>query len=125
MNITGFDHFVLTVASIQKTCAFYENVLGMGVETFGEGRFALTFSGHKINLHQVGAEFKPNAACAEPGSGDFCIIVDDVVAARQHAEAAGAEIFEGPVPRTGARGPITSIYLRDPDGNLIELAQYD
>lgn len=125
MNIAGIDHFVLTVSSIEETCTFYEKVLGVAVETFGEGRVALRVGKHKINLHQAGAEFKPNAAVAVQGSGDFCLIVDDVETAKARVMAAGADVFQGPVPRTGANGPITSIYLRDPDGNLVELAEYD
>jgi catechol 2,3-dioxygenase-like lactoylglutathione lyase family enzyme len=125
MNIAGFDHFVLTVASIDASCGFYERVLGMKVKRFGEGRVALVFGSHKINLHETGREFKPNAAHAVAGSGDFCLLVEDVAAAKAHVEACGVEVFEGPVARTGARGPITSIYLRDMDGNLIELARYD
>ena len=125
MKISGFDHFVLTVASIDKTVAFYERVLGMQAETFGEGRMALKFADQKVNLHEAGRPFSPHANDPAPGSGDFCLIVDDVAAAKTHIQACGVVVSQGPVARTGAQGPITSIYLRDPDGNLIELAQYD
>lgn len=124
MQITRIDHFVLTVASIPETCAFYE-VLGMTVETFGAGRKALRFGAQKINLHEVGREFEPKALRPTPGSGDFCLItetpLEDVIA---HLTAHGLQIEEGPVDRTGATGPITSVYLRDPDNNLVEIANY-
>lgn len=124
MRITGLDHLVLTVASIERTCAFYERVLGMEREIFAGGRSALTFARQKINLHEAGCEFDPRARHAVPGSADLCFIVDDVAAAQARLEAEAVEVIEGPVPRTGANGPILSIYCRDPDGNLIELSQY-
>lgn len=124
MKITGLDHLVLTVASVERTCAYYERVFGMARETFAGGRSALTFGTQKINLHEAGREFDPRARHPAPGSADLCFIVDDVAAARARLEAEGVELIEGPVPRTGANGPILSIYCRDPDGNLIELAQY-
>ncbi|MBP2291510.1 VOC family protein [Azospirillum rugosum] len=121
--ITRIDHFVLTVASIDRTCDFYQRVLGMGVVTFGAGRKALTFGGQKINLHEVGKEFEPKARRPTAGSGDFCLItetpLEEVVA---HITAQGVAIEEGPVPRTGATGPIRSVYVRDPDGNLVEVS---
>jgi len=122
--IRSIDHFVLTVASIEATCAFYARALGFGVEVFGpEKRTALTFGRQKINLHEVGREFSPRARVATAGSGDFCLLTDtpvDQVAA--HLEAEGIEIELGPVPKTGAQGPLTSIYFRDPDGNLVEVS---
>ena len=127
MEIDRIDHFVLTVASIEATCAFYAEICGMEVVTFGEGRKALTFGRQKINLHQAGAEFEPKAKVAMPGSADFCLIsarpLDEVIA---RIEASPWFIEEGPVPKTGAEGPIQSVYLRDPDGNLVEIsvAQY-
>ncbi len=124
LKIQGFDHFVLTVASIERTAEFYERVLGMEKVVFAEGRVGLVFGPNKINLHEAGSEFKPHADRPLPGSGDFCLIVDEVETAKRHVEAQGVEVFQGPVPRSGARGPITSIYIRDPDGNLIELAEY-
>ncbi len=124
MRITGLDHLVLTVASIERTCAFYEQVFGMTREIFAEGRSALVFGNQKINLHEAGNEFDPKARHPAPGSADLCFIVVDAAAAQSRLEAEGVEVIEGPVPRTGANGPILSIYCRDPDGNLIELAQY-
>jgi catechol 2,3-dioxygenase-like lactoylglutathione lyase family enzyme len=91
--------------------------------TFGTARTALQFGGQKINLHQLGYEFEPKAQTPTPGSADLCLItatpLSDVIA---HLAACGVVVEEGPVPRTGARGPLESVYIRDPDGNLIELA---
>jgi len=123
MKIDGLDHLVLTVADIGKTCEFYGHVLGMEVVTFGADRKALAFGAQKINLHQRGKEFAPKAAFPTPGSADLCFLTDvpleDVAA---HIRSCGIAIEEGPVRRTGATGPILSIYARDPDGNLIEIA---
>ena len=123
VRIDHLDHLVLTVASIEESCDFYARVLGMGVETFGEGRKALTFGNQKINLHRAGREFEPKAERPTPGSADLCFIsttpLDDVIA---HLQAEGVAIEEGPVPRTGATGPILSVYFRDPDQNLIEIS---
>jgi len=125
MNITHIDHLVLTVKNIDKTCTFYTQVLGMDIVTFGEGRAALSFGQQKINLHEVGKEFEPKAAKATSGSADLCLITDfplsDVV---NHFSKLGVLIEEGPVKRTGAIGSITSLYIRDPDGNLIEVSNY-
>ena len=93
--------------------------------TFGMGRKALAFGQQKINLHQAGAEFDPKARNPAPGSADFCLITERPLAEIiRRLEAEGVKVEEGPVPRTGAAGPITSIYFRDPDGNLIEVARY-
>lgn len=124
MRIQGLDHIVLTVADIEAACAFYEEVLGMNRETFANGRTALRFGDQKFNLHQAGAEFEPKAAMPRAGSADFCLIVDDVAAAEARLQEKEIEIVEGPVPKTGAAGALTSIYCRDPDGNLVELAEY-
>ena len=125
MQIDRIDHVVLTVADIEATVAFYTHVLGMTRVTFGGGRTALAFGAHKINLHQAGFEFEPKAARPTPGSADLCFVVDDDLAqVIAHLKAHGVLIEEGPIPRTGATGPIRSIYLRDPDGNLIELSNY-
>jgi len=124
MTIKGIDHLVLTVASLDSTCEFYERVLGMRREIFGSGRCALKFGTQKINLHEAGKEFDPKARHATPGSGDLCFIIDDVAAAQARLEAEGVEVIEGPAERTGAMGAMLSIYCRDPDGNLIELSQY-
>ncbi|MBX3526727.1 MAG: VOC family protein [Rhodoblastus sp.] len=125
IEIGRLDHLVLTVADIGRTCDFYRDVLGMSVETFGAGRTALKFGAQKFNLHQAGREFEPKAARPTPGSADLCLIattpLDSVVA---HLDAKGVAIEEGPVSRTGATGPITSVYFRDPDQNLIEVSNY-
>lgn len=125
MKIDRLDHLVLTVRDIDATCDFYSRVLGMQVVTFGEGRKALTFGQQKINLHQEGREFEPKAARPTPGSADLCFITSEPLQAIiEHVRASGVEIVEGPVRRTGAVGPIESVYLRDPDGNLIEISNY-
>lgn len=129
MNISHLDHLVLTVAHIDTTVDFYQRVLGMKKETFGEGRVALTFGNErgqqKINLHQAGNEFEPKAQHPTPGSADLSLITaTPLPAAMQHVRDCGIEIIEGPVARTGAAGPITSFYFRDPDGNLIEVSNY-
>jgi len=127
MRIDHLDHLVLTVADPEVTVDFYTRVLGMRAVTFGEGRKALSFGNQKINLHQAGREFEPKAEPkAErptPGAADLCFIVatplEQVIA---HLQAQQVAILEGPVQRTGATGPIRSVYLRDPDQNLIELS---
>jgi len=125
VKINRLDHFVLTVADIDATVAFYTQQLGMEAITFAGGRSALTFGTSKINLHQVGNEFEPKAVRPTPGSADICLVVDEPVAeVMAQLTSAGVPIEEGPVERTGAIGPILSCYLRDPDGNLIELSNY-
>lgn len=125
MNITNIDHIVLTVKDIDVTVEFYESVLGMVVETFGEGRVALKFGNQKINLHKHGQEFEPKANKPVPGSEDLCFITEtELEVAMAHVKSKGLDILEGPVPRTGATGSIISFYFRDPDGNLIEVANY-
>ncbi len=125
MHIDKLDHLVLTVASISTTCDFYSRVLGMSVVTFSSGRYALSFGDQKINLHKTGNEFEPRAAHPTPGSGDICLItsipLNEVI---DHLIACNVPIIEGPVARTGATGPIMSVYLRDPDSNLIEVSTY-
>jgi catechol 2,3-dioxygenase-like lactoylglutathione lyase family enzyme len=124
MRIDRLDHLVLTVADIAAAIEFYAGVLGMRHVTF-KGRHALTFGASKINLHQAGREFEPKAERPTPGSADICLIagdpLDEVIA---QLAAAGVPIEEGPVARTGATGPITSVYVRDPDRNLVELSNY-
>ena len=126
MHIDRLDHFVITVKSIDETCAFYNSVLGMEIVTFGDGRKALVFGEQKINLHEAGKEFEPKANNPTSGSGDFCLItkmpIEKVIS---HLEDKGITIEDGPVNRTGATGPITSVYFRDPDQNLIEVSVYD
>lgn len=125
MQIDRIDHLVLTVADIAATCAFYERALGMQRVTFGAGRVALAFGRQKINLHQVGHEFAPKAARPTRGSADLCVIAaEPLEAVLAHLAAVGVPIEEGPVARSGALGPITSVYLRDPDDNLVEIAVY-
>jgi catechol 2,3-dioxygenase-like lactoylglutathione lyase family enzyme len=122
--IESLDHLVLTVRNLDATVRFYVEGLGMRLETFGDGRHALHFGSQKINLHVAGHEFEPKAAHPTPGSADFCFLTERPLAkVSQRLEALGHPIIEGPVARTGATGPITSIYARDPDGNLIEIAR--
>ncbi len=127
-QLGGIDHFVLTVADTDATVKFYE-ALGMRLERFevpGEPtRLALHFGPHKINLHRAGHPFQPHARVPEPGTGDFCLLTEDPIEDWVvQIEKAGIAIIEGPVSRTGARGALESIYLRDPDGNLVEIARY-
>jgi catechol 2,3-dioxygenase-like lactoylglutathione lyase family enzyme len=126
MKIDRIDHLVLTVSDIDATCEFYSRVLGMRVVTFAGGRKALEFGAQKFNLHQAGREFEPKAASPTPGSIDVCLIsavpLPDVVA---HLARCGVAIIEGPAVRTGAQGPIRSVYFRDPDMNLIEVSTYE
>jgi catechol 2,3-dioxygenase-like lactoylglutathione lyase family enzyme len=123
MEINKLDHLVLTVRDVEKTASFYESVLGMEKEVFAVGRVALKCGSQKINLHERGKEFEPKAHKPTPGSADLCFItqtpLDDAMA---HVRRCGVEIIEGPVERTGANGPIRSFYFRDPDDNLIEVA---
>jgi catechol 2,3-dioxygenase-like lactoylglutathione lyase family enzyme len=126
-NITALDHLVLTVADIDRTVAFYVSVLGMQAEQFtpadGSSRVALAFGVQKINLHQAGAAFRPHAANVQAGSADLCFLSDTPLEMwEKHLAAQGIAIEEGPVRRTGAQGPILSLYLRDPDGNLVEIS---
>jgi catechol 2,3-dioxygenase-like lactoylglutathione lyase family enzyme/ketosteroid isomerase-like protein len=124
--IERLDHIVLTVRDVDLTCAFYAKTLGMEVVTFGAGRKALSFGDQKINLHEAG---KTTAAlvAAKPmaGSGDFCLITEQPLAEWiERLRAAGVTIEQGPVTRTGALGPIESVYFRDPDLNLVEVSRY-
>lgn len=125
MKIDALDHLVLTVADVGVTCAFYARVLGMEEITFGEGRKALAFGAQKINLHAHGREYEPKALRPTPGSADLCLLTSlPIAAVVEHLRREAVAIEEGPVMRTGARGPIESVYLRDPDGNLIEISRY-
>ncbi len=125
MHIHHLDHLVLTVASIEKTSAFYCRVLGMKEVIFGKGRVALLFGRQKINLHEIEREIKPCAANPTPGSADLCFIATGTIEEiEENLNDCGVEILLGPVARTGATGPITSIYFRDPDENLIEVSVY-
>lgn len=123
MKLNRLDHIVLTVASIDRSVAFYTRLLGMEKQVFGDQRIALVFGSQKINLHPAGREFKPHAQSPTPGSADLCFLVEEPVTELADAlRQQGVDIIDGPVSRTGARQPLLSIYLRDPDGNLIELS---
>lgn len=123
MKISHLDHLVLTVSNIETTCHFYQTVLGFEVITFKGNRKALKFGNQKINLHQQGNEFEPKALQPTPGSADLCFIsatpISEVVA---YLNQLNIQIEEGPVERTGAVHPILSVYIRDPDQNLIEIS---
>jgi catechol 2,3-dioxygenase-like lactoylglutathione lyase family enzyme len=123
ITLDHLDHLVLTVKNIEETCRFYSQVLGMQVITFGKDRKALAFGSQKINLHELGKEFEPKAGSPTPGSADLCFItrvpLQEVV---QHLNDSGIEIIKGPAKQTGARREILSVYFRDPDLNLIEVA---
>lgn len=125
MKMDRLDHLVLTVADIETTCEFYQEVMGMQVITFGENRKALAFGQQKINLHQVGLEFEPKALRPTSGSADLCFItlipLTEVI---EHLRRCNVEIIEGPVQRSGALDLIVSVYFRDPDQNLIEVSNY-
>lgn len=124
MRIDRLDHLVLTVADLGVTVGFYRDVLGMEVVTI-EGRTALHFGVSKINLHEAGHEFEPKAQTALPGTADLCFVVAEPVAdVIRSLEEHGVALVEGPVERTGATGTLLSCYVRDPDGNLIELSNY-
>ncbi|XP_066428977.1 glyoxalase domain-containing protein 5 isoform X2 [Eleutherodactylus coqui] len=124
-RIKHLDHLVLTVRSIEKTISFYTRVLGMDIVTFKGDRKALTFGIQKINLHEVGKEFEPKAKHPKPGSADLCLITETPLSTvLQHLQLCGVPVEEGPVSRTGAVGEIQSVYIRDPDHNLIEVSNY-
>lgn len=123
MQVDSLDHLVLTVRDVPASCDFYARVLGMAVVNFGEGRKALVFGAQKINLHPAGHEFEPKADRPTPGSADLCFLTSVPLADVQaHLAACGVVVTEGPVQRTGAQGPILSVYFRDPDRNLIEVS---
>lgn len=125
IRIERLDHLVLTVASIEVTAEFYHRALGMTLVTFGAGRTALSFGQQKINLHQAGKEFEPKAARPTPGSADLCFVTaNSLDQVAEHLSAECIPIIEGPIARTGAMGPISSLYIRDPDENLIEISVY-
>ncbi len=125
--ITALDHLVMTVLDIQASIAFYERVLGMKAERFlpasgGDARYALFFGVQKINLHEAAAPFSPHAGSPQTGSQDLCFLSERCVAEWQaHLATCDIEIEEGPVMRSGAVGQICSLYIRDPDNNLIEI----
>ena len=124
--ISHIDHFVLTVRSLDASCAFYERVLGF-IRIDAPGRpTAVAFGRQKINLHEAGHTFEPKAAAATVGAGDFCLITERPIAEIQnHLASCDVTIELGPVKRNGAQGSMTSLYFRDPDGNLVEVSEYD
>ena len=123
MNITGLDHLVLTVGDIEVSAEFYER-LGMRRVIFDGDRVALQFGVQKINLHRAGSEFDPHARRPVPGSADFCLLVGaSIEQVVRELASEGIPVELGPVDRAGAQGPPRSVYVRDPDGNLVELAQ--
>ena len=125
MQVERLDHCVLTVADVGATARFYERALGMRAVTFGANRTALRFGRAKINLHPASHPICPHAERPTPGSADLCFVsasgIDEVIA---HLRRCGIAIEEGPVPRSGALGPMVSVYIRDPDRNLIEICSY-
>jgi len=126
MKIERIDHLVLTVQNIKASCAFYTKVLGMKAVAFQDGRKAVVFGNQKINFHESGKEFDPKALRPTAGAADLCFVArDSLMKIMSHLDLCGVKIIEGPVERTGAMGPVTSIYIRDPDQNLIEIAVYN
>jgi catechol 2,3-dioxygenase-like lactoylglutathione lyase family enzyme len=126
-TVDRIDHLVLTVRDLAASLHFYERVLGARVVPpyKGRGPTAIAVGRQKINLHVAGKEFEPKAATPTVGAGDFCLITEaPVEAVMQHLATCGVAVELGPVPRNGALGPMTSVYFRDPDGNLVELARY-
>lgn len=125
MKFTGIDHFVLTVEDVETSCAFYED-LGAEVITFGDDRKAIRFGEQKINLHPVNNDIDLVATEPTPGGGDFCVVTETAIEeVERQLHKHDIKIIAGPVERTGATGPITSVYFRDPDDNLVEIGTYD
>ena len=123
LRLRGLDHVVLTVRDPERTVAFYA-ALGARDVRFGDGRRALEIGGQRINLHVAGAEILPHARAPTPGAGDLCLLLEGTAEDALGAlSAVGIPVELGPVPRTGAAGPLRSVYVRDPDGNLVELAE--
>ncbi len=124
MKIKGLDHFVITTADYAQCRHFYHGVLGLEVVEW-ENRRAFQLGSQKINIHCRPGEFLPAAQRPTYGSQDFCLVVQgDIEALKEEILAKGWPLELGPVPRMGALGPMDSLYLRDPDGNLVELAVY-
>jgi catechol 2,3-dioxygenase-like lactoylglutathione lyase family enzyme len=124
--ISHIDHFVLTARSLDDTCAFYERVLDFRRVDAPGLPTALTFGKQKINVHEVGHTFEPKAEIPTPGSGDFCLIADQPLDVfRAHLQTCGVAVEVGPVERQGAQGAMISVYFRDPDGNLVEVSEYE
>ena len=126
MEVRQIDHLVLTVQNIKASRAFYTKILGMKAVAFQGGRKAVVFGNQKIYFHESGKEIDPKALRPTPGSADLCFIVrDPLTKIMSHLDDCGVKIIEGPLERTGAMGPMTSIYIRDPDQNLIEIGIYN
>jgi len=125
LKIDRIDHVVLTVFDVERTIDFYSRVLGMEAVTFAGGSRGLAFGRQKFNLHQAGREFEPKALKPAPGTMDFCLITETPLAdVIESLKSQGVTIIQGPVDKTGAMGPIVSVYFRDPDGNLVEVSNY-
>jgi len=125
MQIDRIDHIVITAFDLDRTIDFYSKVMGMEPITFAGGRRGLSFGRQKINLHQSGREFEPKALKPTPGSIDLCFITETPLAeVIAHLKSHGVVVAQGPVEKTGALGPMMSVYFRDPDGNLIEVSNY-
>ena len=123
--IKSIDHFVITVADLEATLTFYETVLGFSRSVAPGRPAALKFGAQKINVHQAEQTFDPKAKRPTSGAADFCLVADLPLAeVKEHIEKNGVAIELGPVRRAGARGEMTSLYFRDPDGNLIEVSEY-
>jgi catechol 2,3-dioxygenase-like lactoylglutathione lyase family enzyme len=123
--ISHIDHLVVTVRSLEETCAFYQRVLKFTRSDTPGSPTALHFGACKINVHEVGHGFEPKAATPTPGSADFCLITEESLdSISQHLQSEDVTVEVGPVERKGARGPMTSLYFRDPDQNLIEVSRY-
>ena len=126
INIDRVDHLVLTVADVDRAAEFYERILGMRTVTFPGDRRAVSFGQQTIKLHAASELVEPTATHPVPGSANLCFVTGQPISeVQEHLRANDVRIEEGPGGRTGANGPITSLYLRDPDGNLIEIARYD
>jgi catechol 2,3-dioxygenase-like lactoylglutathione lyase family enzyme len=124
--VDRFDHLVLTVVDIEESVLFYRRVLGLSELRSSEGRVALAFGEQKINLHPVESAIEPRALRPTPGSADLCFVSSlPIEKVTDHLRACDVAVACGPVARAGAIGPMTSVYIRDPDGNLIELAVYE
>jgi len=125
VRVVSLDHLVITVQDIPQAIKFYVEILGMTEVTFGDNRKALSYGQQKINLHKFGEEFEPKAAAPLPGSADLCFIIDgELEEFIEHLNDNNIEILQGPISRTGALGALNSVYVRDPDQNLIELSSY-
>jgi catechol 2,3-dioxygenase-like lactoylglutathione lyase family enzyme len=123
--IERIDHFVLTASSLEQTCRFYQRVLGFERLDVEGKPTALKFGRQKINVHQANHTFEPKARVPTPGAGDFCLItVRSIEAVLDHLSGCGVAVEDGPVERNGAEGPMTSVYFRDPDGNLVKVSRY-